>query len=90
MRVATSNPTNCDKLSPAKEQLLTLRMVAFGLSTDLLELLTGLLLGGRMTLNIPHDHWAAVQDYLDGKPQHCAHQQTREATYRQSSYIPEV
>ena len=55
--------------TPTKEQLLALRMVAYGLSTDHLELLTSLLLGGRMPFNFLHDHWnAAVQDYLDGKP----------------------
>ena len=70
MLAATTDPPN-GQLSPTKEQLLALRMVAFGKSTDHLETLTSLLLSGRMTYNFLHDHWtAAVQDYLDldGKP----------------------
>ena len=65
---ATTDPRD-GQLSPTKEQLLALRMVAFGLSTDHLEILTSLLLSRRMTYNFPHDHWTAnVQDCLDGKP----------------------
>ena len=64
MRAATADPPQ-----PTKEQLLALRMVAFGLSTEHLEILTSLLLSGRMAYDFPYDHWtAAVQDYLDGKP----------------------
>ena len=44
-------------------------MVAYGLSTDDLEVLTTLLLSGRMPFNFMHDHWQrAVQHYFDGKP----------------------
>ena len=69
MQAATTESEKDDELAPTKEQLLALRMVTYGLSTDHLELLTSLLLGGRMTFNFLHDHWtAAVQDYLDGKP----------------------
>ena len=69
MQAAASGSMICDELAPTKEQLLALRMVAYGLSTDHLELLTSLLLGGTMTFNFLHDHWTApVQDYLDGKP----------------------
>ena len=68
MLAATTDPPN-GQLSPTKERLLALRMVAFGLSMDHLETLTSLLLSGRMTYNFLHDRWtAAVQDYLDGKP----------------------
>ena len=66
MQVATSGSLSCDELQPTREQLLALRI---GLSTDHLELLTSLLLGGTITFNFLHDHWTtAVQDYLDGKP----------------------
>ena len=69
MQAATTESMKDDELAPTKEQLLALRMVAYGLSTDHLELLTSLLLGGRMTFNFFHDHWTtSVQDYLDGKP----------------------
>ena len=69
MQAATYGSMKDDELAPTKEQLLALRMVAYGLSTDHLELLTSLLPGGRMTFNFLHDHWTtSVQDYLDGKP----------------------
>ena len=69
MQVATSGSLTCTDLEPTREQLLALRMVAFALSAEHLQLLTGLLLGGTMTFNFLHDHWTtAVQDYLDGKP----------------------
>ena len=65
MLLATSDPG----LEPSSKQKLAIRIVAFALSCEHLELLTGLLLGGRMTFNFPHDLWTlAVQDYLDGKP----------------------
>ena len=68
MQAATVAPEGI-AMTPTKEQLLALRMVAYGLSTDHLELLTSLLLSGRMTFNFLHDHWnTAVLDYLDGKP----------------------
>ena len=68
MQAATVAPEGI-AVTPTKEQLLALRMVAYGLSTDHLELLTSLLLSGRMTFNFLHDHWnTAVLDYLDGKP----------------------
>ncbi len=56
MQVATSGSLTCDELEPTREQLLALRMVAFALSSDHLELLTSLLLGGTMTFNFLHDH----------------------------------
>ena len=69
MQAATAAPSGSTTVTPTKEQLLAFRMVAYGLSTDHLEVLTGLLLGGRMPFNFLHDHWqSAVQDYLDGKP----------------------
>ena len=69
MQAATVAPAESTTETPTKEQLLALRMVAYGLSTDHLEVLTSLLLGGRMPFNFLHDHWkSAVQDYLDGKP----------------------
>ena len=69
MQAATTAPAEGTTVTPTKEQLLALRMVADGLSTDHVELLTSLLLGGRMPFNFLHDHWKiAVQDYLDGKP----------------------
>ncbi len=67
MRAALADPPQ-GGLSPTKEQLLALRMVAYGLSTEHLEILTSLLLSGQMAFDFPHDHWTlAVQDYLDGK-----------------------
>ena len=69
MQAACAAPRENTTATPTKEQLLALRMVAYGLSTDHLEVLTSLLLGGRMPFNFLHDHWqSAVQDYLDGKP----------------------
>ena len=69
MQAACAAPRENTTATPTKEQLWALRMVAFGLSTDHLEVLTSLLLGGRMPFNFLHDHWqSAVQDYLDGKP----------------------
>ena len=69
MQAATAAPAEGTTVAPTKEQLLALRMVAYGLSTDHLQVLTSLLLGGRMPFNFLHDHWtSAVQDYLDGKP----------------------
>ena len=69
MQVATDPPSDSSILHPTKQQLLALRMVAFGISIEHLELVNSLLLGGRMPYNFLHDHWTlAVQDYLDGKP----------------------
>ena len=65
MQLATTSPG----LEPSREQVLAIRMVAFALSCEHLELLNGLLLGGMLTFNFPHDLWTqAVQVYLDGKP----------------------
>ena len=69
MQAACAAPHDNTTATPTKEQLLALRMVAYGLSTDDLEVLTTLLLSGRMPFNFMHDHWQrAVQDYFDGKP----------------------
>ena len=69
MQAACAAPYESTTATSTKEQLLALRMVAYELSTDHLEVLTSLLLGGRMPFNFLHDHWqSAVQDYLDGKP----------------------
>ena len=66
--VAMQVATTCPDLEPTREQVLTIRMVAFALSCEHLELLNGLLLGEAMPFNFPHDYWTmAVQDYLDGK-----------------------
>ena len=51
MQAATGAPAEGTTLTPTKEQLLALRMVAYGLSTDHLEVLNSLLLGGRMPFN---------------------------------------
>ena len=65
MQIATTS----NSMEPTREQALAVRMVAFALSCEHLELLNGLLLGGTMPFNFPHDLWMhAVQDYLDGKP----------------------
>ena len=50
MQAACAAPHENTTATPTKEQLLALRMVAYGLSTDHLEVLTSLLLGGRMPL----------------------------------------
>ena len=69
MQAATDPPSDGSILHPTQQQLLALRMVAFGISIEHLELVNSLLLGGRMPYNFLHDHWTlAVQDYLDGKP----------------------
>ena len=69
MQAATWPPADGLTLHPTRQQLLALRLVAYGVSTDHLEVLNSLLLGGRMPFNFLHDHWtSAVQDYLDGKP----------------------
>ena len=69
MQAARAAPHDNTTATPTKEQLLALRMVAYGLSTDDLEVLTTLLLSGRMPFDFMHDHWQrAVQDYFDGKP----------------------
>ena len=57
MQAACAAPRENTTATPTKEQLLALRMVAYGLSTDHLEVLTSLLLGGRMPFNFLHDHW---------------------------------
>ena len=56
MQAACAAPCESTTVTPTKEQLLALRMVAYGLSTDHLEVLTSLLLGGRMPFNFLHDH----------------------------------
>ena len=63
MQIATTS----DSMEPTGEQALAVRMLAFALSCEHLELLNGILLGG--TMPFTHDLWMhAVQDYLDGKP----------------------
>ena len=69
MQAATNPPIDGLTLHPTREQILALRLVAYGISIEHLEVLNSLLLGGRMTFNFLHDYWtSAVQDYLDGKP----------------------
>ena len=69
MQAATNPPVDSDVLHPMRPQLLALRIVAYCIAIEHLEVVNSLLLGGRMPFNFLHDHWtAAVQDYLDGKP----------------------
>ena len=69
MQAATNPPLDCDVLHPMRPQLLALRIVAYSIAIEHLQVVSSLLLGGRMLFNFLHDHWtAAVQDYLDGKP----------------------
>ena len=65
MQIATTS----DSMEPTREQALAVRMLAFPLSCEHLELLNGLLLGGTMPFNFPHDLCMhSAQDYLDGRP----------------------
>ena len=69
MQAATNPPPDSDVLHPTRQQLLALRIVAYSIAIEHLEVVNSLLLGGRMPFNFLHDHWtSAVQDYLDGKP----------------------
>ena len=69
MQAATNPPTDGLTLRPTRQQLLALRLVAYGISIEHLEVLNSLLLGGRMPFNFLHDYWtSAVQDYWDGRP----------------------
>ena len=69
MQAATNPPIDGLTLHPTRQQILALRLVAYGISIEHLKVLNSLLLGGRMTFNFLHDYWtSAVQDYLDGKP----------------------
>ena len=64
MQIATSGET----MEITKEETLAIRVLACALSREHLELLNGLLLGGSLPFNFPHDLWKhSVQDYLDGK-----------------------
>ena len=69
MQAATNPPLDSDVLHPMRPQLFALRIVAYCVAIEHLEVVNSLLLGGRMPFNFLYDHWtAAVQDYLDGKP----------------------
>ena len=61
MQIAASG----DTLTPTREQALAIRVLA----CVHLELLNGLLLGGSLPFNFPHDiGQQSVQDHLDGQP----------------------
>ena len=65
MQIATSGET----MELTREQELAVRVLAYALSCEHLDLLKGLLLGGSLPYNFPHHLWKqSVQDYLDGKP----------------------
>ena len=49
MQAATNPPIDGLTLHPARQQILALRLVAYGISIEHLEVLNSLLLGGRMT-----------------------------------------
>ena len=51
MQVATDLPPDSSVLHPTRQQLLALRLVAFGISIEHLEVLNSLLVGGRMPYN---------------------------------------
>ena len=67
MQIAT-NPQG-EAMGLTREQILAVRVLAYALSCEHLELLNGLLLGGSLPFNFPQHPWKqSVQDYLDGKP----------------------
>ena len=65
MQIATSG----DTMEVTREQALAVRVLAYALSCEHLDLLNGLLLCGSLPYNFPHHLWKqSVQNYLDGKP----------------------
>ena len=61
--------TRRDTMELTWEQALAVRVLAYALLCEHLDLLNGLLLGGSLPYNFPHHLWKqSVQDYLDGKP----------------------
>ena len=56
MQAATNPPLDCDVLHPMRPQLLALRIVAYSIAIEHLEVVNSLLLGERMPFNFLHEH----------------------------------